>query len=296
VVGTGKESGKTTTCNFLIWGAFKGKKMGITSLGMGGSQVPLKIPEGSLVALAKNCLLAKKLELLEETDAHTPWGPIVIGKSRDNSHGLVAGPLSNFDLIQVRGRLFDLGCELVIIDGSLNRLSSTSSRICDSFALSISYANFTPESFQEDLAFLLERLSISRGGALPPSFDQPFLLCQGEWIPFKAPHVPSEFSSRIDSVFLPGPLTCEKIEALGVSREGYSILVEEPWMVFLSFKEWSTLKKSGIKIECCLSSSLSFISLNKSSFPQKFPNPREALVEFGGAFSSLQVLDISSDG
>ncbi|MGB9553081.1 MAG: hypothetical protein ACPL7L_01705, partial [bacterium] len=69
VIGTGKESGKTTTCNYILSEASESLKLGITSFGLGGSQTPLQITRDSLVALAKNCEIANRLELLEETNA-----------------------------------------------------------------------------------------------------------------------------------------------------------------------------------------------------------------------------------
>lgn len=296
VVGTGKESGKTTTCNFLIREALKGKKIGITSFGMGGNQVSLFIPEGSYIALAKNCLLSKKLELVEETEAQTPWGPIVIGKARENSQGSVAGPLLLFDLIQVKKRFLELGCETVIIDGSLNRLSSSSFKVCESFALSLCCGNFVPDSLLEEATSLLEKFFTPRSDSFPPFFDKPFLFTKGGWMPMKGLRIPSELPSRVEAIFIPGALTMEKIETLGIVRGGISFLVEEPWMIFLSSQEWGELKKKGVKFQCCFPSKISFLSINPTPFSENSPQKKSLLLKLKDLFPSLFVLDLKVDG
>ncbi|MCX5975490.1 MAG: hypothetical protein NTV33_01315 [Coprothermobacterota bacterium] len=138
VVGTGRGSGKTTVANVLLEAGLQNKKrLGVIPAGKGGHATPLRLPKDTLVALAKNCELTHHLELREELEANTPWGEVLIGRVRQASEAVIAGPVTLNDTIVAAQRLIAEGAELVVVDGSLGRLSASDSHLAQRYILAM---------------------------------------------------------------------------------------------------------------------------------------------------------------
>lgn len=135
IAGTAKNTGKTTTLKAVMERAFSaGLKLGLTSIGYDGEVVDnvtglpkprVEVAEGTLAAIAKRCMEAgtARIEVLTETTIRTPLGVIVIGKVVKPGLLVVAGPNKSSELKAVNTLLREYGCELIMVDGALNRLA-----------------------------------------------------------------------------------------------------------------------------------------------------------------------------
>lgn len=135
IVGMAKNAGKTATLNHLIQlGGCKQVTLGLTSIGRDGEEEDvvtstdkprIHIPANTLLGLAKDLLQKSKLnfEIIERTGFNTPLGEIIIVRSREAGFVQISGPSTKSQLQQVKEKLLDLGAELVLIDGALNRKS-----------------------------------------------------------------------------------------------------------------------------------------------------------------------------
>lgn len=136
IVGLAKNVGKTVTLNHLISGAAqRGVRLGLTSTGRDGerrdaiTELPkpaIDAPEGSLVATAIDALSegSAAVEIIGETEFHTPFGPIILGRVREPGSVLLIGPGSSHRISVILDQLESLGAGLCLVDGSLDRLAA----------------------------------------------------------------------------------------------------------------------------------------------------------------------------
>jgi hypothetical protein len=148
IVGTYKNAGKTVALNqFINIAASKDKIIGTTSIGRDGegrdivtnTDKPLIfVPKGTLIATAETCIKSSKalLEIIEVTTLRTAIGRVVICKAKEAGYVEIAGPDSNAEVKKVCDIMLDLGAEIILIDGALNRKTQASPAIADGVVLS----------------------------------------------------------------------------------------------------------------------------------------------------------------
>jgi hypothetical protein len=267
VVGTGRGSGKTTTCNMILQQASSYQiPAGVIPCGKGGSGVPMHLPAGAFIALARNCELVSKLELLEQTKANTPWGEVWIGRVRDACESRVAGPLSLADLVMVSRQMQHLGAKLIVIDGTMARKSITSTSLCDSFVLAVGVDSNERSTRQEEIQHQINALRMPLCGLPePPKTDYCAIFNGSDWHPF--PHlakVPKEYWEKPSVVFIRGALTEWHAPYLDGLENPSQLVIEEPWRLFLTKERTQILKYQG----------WSFSALQRSSCLGVTTNPQ----------------------
>ncbi len=136
IVGMAKNAGKTVALNYLIKeGSMRNFTLGLTSTGRDGEKKdlftrqkkPLIVaPAGSIVATARECFRKAdaRMEVLQTTGYHTPLGEIVIGRVREEGLVEIAGPPTSSQIRKVIEIMKELGGNLVLVDGALDRVAS----------------------------------------------------------------------------------------------------------------------------------------------------------------------------
>lgn len=135
IAGTAKNTGKTTTTTALIEEINKrGMNIGITSIGYDGEEIDnvtglpkprIRLRQGTLVAISEKCLKTSSAEIkiIEKTNLITPLGKIIVGKIVGDGLVVLAGPNKSRDLKTINCILKEKNCNLIIVDGALNRLA-----------------------------------------------------------------------------------------------------------------------------------------------------------------------------
>ncbi|SNX55013.1 hypothetical protein SAMN05660242_2791 [Thermoanaerobacterium sp. RBIITD] len=160
IIGLEKNTGKTTTLNFLI-NKFKNKKLGITSIGRDGEErdvvtytnkPKIYVNENTVVATSKSSFLKSDatFEILDVMDINTPLGNIIIGRSVHPGFVEIAGTSTKSQTIKVINKLSEYGCEFIIIDGALSRKTFADPKITEASILC------TGAAFSEDIDMLTE--------------------------------------------------------------------------------------------------------------------------------------------
>ncbi len=132
VVGLAKNTGKTTTLNALI-AHQTAEDVAITSIGLDGEAIDqitrlpkprIQLRQGTVFATAADTLASATCEpdILETTPFATALGPVIIARSRQTGHALIAGPTSNRDLAALITRL-KKHARRVYVDGAFNRVT-----------------------------------------------------------------------------------------------------------------------------------------------------------------------------
>lgn len=135
VVGTAKNTGKTTTLSYLIHHAERrGFRIGITGIGYDGEELDnitflpkprLHLPSNTIVTTSEHCLSIStaKYDVLERTGIVTALGEVLILRITQPGLVVVAGPNRKSTLATVAGKMKNIGVDILFIDGSLNRLA-----------------------------------------------------------------------------------------------------------------------------------------------------------------------------
>jgi hypothetical protein len=135
IIGTAKNTGKTTTLSAIIDDCTEKKIFtALTSIGYDGEDLDnltylpkpkLLLRKGSLIATSEICLsnTKAKFEILFKTDIITPLGNIYILKITGEGEMVLAGPNNIHDLKTIIDILKGYNPELIMIDGALNRMA-----------------------------------------------------------------------------------------------------------------------------------------------------------------------------
>lgn len=172
IIGTAKNVGKTTTLNYMINIAKNKYKLGLTSIGRDGESKDsifstpkprIYVEKGTIIATAKQCIFNSDItkEILVATNLKTPLGEILIIRSLSDGFVELAGPSKNADLLKIKKILFDLNCDLVIVDGAVNRKSYAAPIVTDATILATGAAfSHDIEKVVDHTSYLVKLLSL----------------------------------------------------------------------------------------------------------------------------------------
>ena len=174
IIGMNKNVGKTTTLNYILKEARGKVSLGLTSIGRDGEEIDvvtstekpkIYIEKNAMVATAKACLLSSDFtrEIVETTDINTPMGEIVIARALSDGYVDLGGPSVNNYMSQIRDKLLKYNCDLVIIDGALNRKTFASPAITEATVLSTGAAlNRSMNEVVKETIHSIELLSLPK--------------------------------------------------------------------------------------------------------------------------------------
>jgi len=164
IIGTAKNVGKTTTLNYMINVAKNKYKLGLTSIGRDGESKDeifstpkprIYVEKGTIIATAKQCIFNSDItkEILVATNLKTPLGEILIIRAVSDGCVELAGPSKNAELLKIKKILYDLNCDLVIVDGAVNRKSYATPTVTDATILA------TGAAFSQDIEKVVDHTS-----------------------------------------------------------------------------------------------------------------------------------------
>jgi hypothetical protein len=136
VIGTAKNTGKTTTLSFLLKGfQSKGLNICVTGIGYDGEEIDnitnlpkprLFFEKDTILATSEKCLVNTDagFDIIAETSLATALGKIILAKVTQPGMIVIAGPNSIKGLREILNVIKEkTKSDLVLVDGSLNRIS-----------------------------------------------------------------------------------------------------------------------------------------------------------------------------
>ena len=147
IVGMAKNAGKTTALNYLIEEAMdEGLQLGITSTGRDGETTDLVtgtdkprvyLYEDTIVSVPTQLyeLAEAGLEIVQKSNYRTSIGELLLCRVADSGYVQIAGPVATADTKKMCAEMFGLGCELILIDGAIDRKSIASPETSDAIIL-----------------------------------------------------------------------------------------------------------------------------------------------------------------
>lgn len=187
ILGTAKNTGKTTTLNFLLeWLSSEGIEAGLTSIGYDGEDIDnitglpkpnILVQKNNIIATAEQCILPFKdnIKIIENTSLKTSLGQIVIGRMKKDGLAVLAGPNKGKDLQMIIQKLKEQNTGVVLVDGALSRMVPLIN--CDALILA------TGASRNTNIDFLVDEVeSIFRAFSLPLSKEEDIFYQEGQGI------------------------------------------------------------------------------------------------------------------
>jgi hypothetical protein len=187
LVGLTKNTGKTETLAAILRElTARHTCVGVTSIGRDGEERDvidariekprIVLQRGSLVASTDALVRASGLahERLAQTGIRTPLGEVVIARLAEQGAIEVAGPSTGEDLRKVSDSMLELGAEIVLIDGSIDRRAASSPAVAD--GLVIATGAVLSEQIEEVVAATQDAVELVR---LPVAGPAPEIASEG---------------------------------------------------------------------------------------------------------------------
>lgn len=172
-VGMEKNTGKTQTLNYVLkrLGLFYEKKIGLTSIGIDGekedilhktSKPEIIINPNTIFVTDRTLYRQKEVvsDILYVTQRRTALGEIVYAEAKTKGKVLLSGPSTTKWLKEVVEKLNSLGCDIVLVDGALDRRSLSSPLITDAMILSTGAVLSRSEKIIAKKTYLLYLLTL----------------------------------------------------------------------------------------------------------------------------------------
>ena len=321
-----KNAGKTFTLNHLIEDAEEqGLIIGITSIGRDGERVDVVTDtEKPTIFLPQNSYVATTTKLLEISDAtvsieevtpfDTPLGEVIIGKVIYDGHVQISGPQTLSETKYVSDRMLELGAQVSIIDGALDRKTSAAPEISQATILA-SGASFDRsmnkvveetahiaslfklpnlEEYRQEIQELLDKktyATIDRHGVVYP-LDLATGLGAGRILA-------DAITEDTKYLILPGALTSNVASDL-LSNSPYTknirIVVSDATKVFIDAKSYKRLIRRGLYIEIVHFSELVAITLNPFA-PEGYQFDASLFRKaMGEKISNVEIVDLMMGG
>ena len=308
IVGMAKNAGKTTALNFLIEEAMdEGIVLGITSTGRDGETQDLVtgtekprvyLDQGTLVSVPSQLfgLADAGLEILRRTKYSTAIGELLICKVQDAGYVQIAGPVINSETKKLCQDMFGLGCDLVMIDGAIDRKTIASPETSDAIILATgAVLSRSMKKVVEETAHVVHLYGL-------PEFDEndkvTEFIRQDNYehiIAFNdkgegkvldlvtglgaARYIDDAIEEDTRYIFIPGAFTNSVVaDITNKHLKQVEFILKDPTKIFVNIMDWGQLRKRGFKVKVLKNIEIAAITVNPWS-PQGSTFDSDILIE-----------------
>lgn len=291
IVGMAKNAGKTTALNYLIEEADdEGIKLGITSTGRDGETQDLVtgtekprvfLYEDTIVSVPTQLydLAEAGLEIIKKSDYRTSIGDILLCRVADSGYVQIAGPVAAAHTKKMCQEMFKMGCELILIDGAIDRKSIASPETSDAIILSTgAVLSRNMKTVVEDTAHIVELYSVpelEEGEArqlITENMDKDKIMIvkknRVEILDLVTGLGSSRFiDEAIDDdteyVYIPGAFTNSVIADINPSKlKRVNFVIKDPTKIFISQMDWAKLRKKKFKVNVLKNIEVAAVTVN----------------------------------
>lgn len=290
IVGMAKNAGKTTALNYLIEEAMdEGLMLGVTSTGRDGESTDLVtgtekpkvfLDTGTIVSVPEQLydLAEAGLEILRMTSYRTSIGRLMLCRVADSGYVQIAGPVLTSEHKKMCGEMFELGAELVLIDGAVDRRSIASPDTSDAVILSTgavlsrNMKKVVEETLHIAETYRLPCLSEEKKRILAPGLNRETIMAvEGgklRELDLKTGlgagcRLDQEIGPDTELIYIPGAFTKSVIADINpAKRKQVTFVLKDPTKIFIDAVAWQQLKKRGMKVEVLHNIKVAAITVN----------------------------------
>ena len=324
IVGMAKNSGKTTALNYFIEEAMdEGLIIGVTSTGRDGETTDLVtqtekpkvyLYTGTLVSVPTKLyeMADAGLEILEMTNYRTPLGSLLLCKVVESGNVQIAGPINTKEHKELYEKMMDLGAELILIDGAIDRKSIAAPETSDGVilatgaVLSRSLKKVVEETahivglyglpeLEDEAVIKLIRASSPKkiilideeeAGLVPRALDLKTGLTASRILD-------DEITEGTRFIYLTGALTNGVIEDIYPEKLKQVIfLLSDPTKIFIQSQQWQQLRKKGFQVKVLENIKVLAVTVNPTA-PSGYAFGHEEFYQaMKGALPEMTIIDV----
>ncbi len=322
IVGMAKNAGKTTALNYLIEEAIdEGMTLGVTSTGRDGETQDLVTgTEKPRVYLEENMLVAVPsllydladagLEVLKKTNYSTAIGALLICRVRESGYVQVAGPVINAEQKLLCQEMLDLGSDLILIDGAIDRKTIASPETSDAIILSTgAVLSRKLNKVVEETAHIVNLYrtpeleeGVIRDAIESNNFDDKIMLVNGEGKVKKLDlatglGAAKEINGAIDEdtkyIYIPGAFTNSVISDISLKNlKKVQFVLKDPTKIFINAMDWGVFRKKGFRVSVLKNIEIAAITVNPWAPAGYTFDNRFLLAEMQKAIPDIPIVDV----
>ena len=317
-----KNAGKTTALNFLIEEAMdEGVVLGITSTGRDGETQDLVtgtekprvyLDEGTLVSVPSQLynLADAGLEIVRRTPYSTAIGELLICRVLDAGYVQIAGPVINAETKKLCRDMFELGCDLIMIDGAIDRKSIASPDTSDAIILATgAVLSRSMKKVVEETAHIVNLYSI-------PEFKENDAVTdfikndnyehiiafndkgEGKVLDLitglgAARYIDDAIEEDTKYIFIPGAFTNSVVADISSKHlKQVEFILKDPTKIFINTMDWGQLRKRGFKVKVLKNIEIAAITVNPWA-PQGYTFDSDVLIEsLKAVLPEMPIIDV----
>jgi len=321
IVGMAKNAGKTTALNYLIEEAMdEGIVLGITSTGRDGESTDLVtgtdkprvfLETDTIVSVPTQLydLADAGLEILKMTEYGSSLGQIMLCRVVTSGYVQIAGPVINASHEKMCREMLDLGAELVLIDGAIDRKSIAAPGTSDAIILSTgAVLSRSMKKVVEETAHTVglyrlpcledgedkdsiaeylgkERLLITGGGNVR-ELDRNTGLGAGKFLD-------NEIDETVSCIYVPGAFTESVVADINPKKlKNVTFVLKDPTRIFINSVSWGQLRKKGLNVKVLDNIKVAALTVNPVA-PSGYAFEHEELLKnMQQAIPDIPVIDV----
>ena len=325
IVGTSKNAGKTVTMNHIIAeAAERGIVLGLVSTGRDGERrdvltntekPPVYANKGSIITTVENSLgnVAESeragIEILEVTGYNTPMGKVILGKVLEAGYVEISGPRSSATIRQMCLMMQDLGADLVLVDGSLDRRASAAPFLSEGTIVATGAAlSRSMEVVIQKTKHIVNLYSIPRADngildiAVRVVQSKETVVVDEEGFCVTActqtslnsgAAIAEQLTERSRYVILSGSATFDTLRDIVISRrDKVQIVVKDATRIFINENELFMLNKMGMDLKVIEAINIIAVTVNPYSPEGYYFDPEEFLQKMRKEMPDIPVFDV----
>lgn len=321
IVGMAKNAGKTTALNYLIEEADdEGITLGITSTGRDGETQDLVtgtekpkvyLYEDTIVSVPTQLydLAEAGLEIIKKSDYRTSIGDLLLCRVADSGYVQIAGPVATAHTKKMCEEMFEMGCELILIDGAIDRKSIASPETSDAIILSTgAVLSRSMKKVIEDTAHIIGLYSLPELEAckarnlIAAHMDlDKILLIKGDKAEAldlvtglgASRFIDEAIDDETEYVYIPGAFTNSVIADIHPNKlKKVHFVLKDPTKIFINQMDWGKLRKRKFQVSVMKNIKVAAVTVNPiapSGYSFDHKALRDAMQE---ALPEIPVIDV----
>lgn len=321
IVGMAKNAGKTTALNYLIEEADdEGITLGITSTGRDGETQDLVtgtekpkvyLYEDTIVSVPTQLydLAEAGLEIIKKSDYRTSIGDLLLCRVADSGYVQIAGPVATAHTKKMCDEMFEMGCELILIDGAIDRKSIASPETSDAIILSTgAVLSRSMKKVIEDTAHIIGLYSIPEleecraRTLIAEHMDlDKILLIKGDKAEAldlvtglgASRFIDEAIDDETDYVYIPGAFTNSVIADINPKKlKRVHFVLKDPTKIFINQMDFGKLRKKKFQVSVMKNIKVAAVTVNPiapSGYSFDHKALRDAMQE---ALPEIPVIDV----
>ena len=325
IIGMAKNAGKTTALNYLIEEAMDdGMILGITSTGRDGETEDLVtgtekprvyLDNGTIVSVPTQLyeLSTAGLEIVERLPYSTSIGELLLCRVKSAGYVQIAGPVAAQDTKRMCKNMFNLGVELIMIDGAIDRKSVAAPDTSDAVILATgAVLSRSMNKVVEETAHIVNLYSLPEleegevrdlllKNITGKVTDTVMLIDKDNNLKklnlTSGLGASSEINSEIDDdtrfVYIPGAFTSSVYSDIELKKfKHVRFILKDPTRIFVKPIDWNILRKKGFNVSVLKNIEIAAITVNPWA-PLGYTFDSDLLVtEMKKAIPDIPVIDV----